>query len=182
MCENFKSILCFCPLLPSLSPTSYNLFDLTLFFTPKQQSGAKANAPPLLPFRVWYGFNSVDNGSHRLTITPEQATFRLASGLSLPSKSALSDRRANWSCSYMSMDFSPWGMAFLCWESTRDAETEIYAGRKHCEAQETESSHQALLVTMGMLYIVIHFLLTFPLFLFRDDPTREEKCCTLDSR
>lgn len=49
-------------------------------------------------------------------------------------------------------------------------------------ARETESSHQAWLVTIGMLYIVIHFLSTFPPLLFRDDPAREEKCCTLDSR
>lgn len=49
-------------------------------------------------------------------------------------------------------------------------------------AQETESNHQTFLVTTGMLYIVIRFLLTFPLFLFWDDPTREEKCCTLDNR
>lgn len=26
------------------------------------------------------------------------------------------------------------------------------------------------------------FLSTFPLFLFRDDPMREEKCCSLDNR
>lgn len=31
------------------------------------------------------------------------------------------------------------------------------------------------MVTTGMLYIVIHFLSTFPSFLFQDDPTREEK-------
>lgn len=43
-------------------------------------------------------------------------------------------------------------------------------------ASETESSHQAWLATMGMLYIVIHFLSTFLLFLFWDDPMREEKC------
>lgn len=55
-------------------------------------------------------------------------------------------------------------------------------GKKTAGARETESSHQAWLVTMGMLYIVIHFLSTFPPFLFRDDPMREEKCCTLDSR
>lgn len=131
MCENLESILCFVSTAAPFTPAFYNLFDLSFFYTQTVKWNCSKSLPLLL-FRVWYGFNSVDNGSHRLTITPEQATFRLASGLSLPSKSALSDRRANWSCSYMSMDFSPWGMAFLCWERARDAETEIYAGRKHC--------------------------------------------------
>lgn len=49
-------------------------------------------------------------------------------------------------------------------------------GENAVGAGETESSHQAWLVTMGMLYIVIHFLSTFPPFLFWDDPMREEKC------
>lgn len=54
-------------------------------------------------------------------------------------------------------------------------------GENTVGAQETKSSHKGVLVTMGMLYIVIYFLLTFPPFLFRDDPLREEKCCALDS-
>lgn len=85
MCENlqFFLIVLSCPITPHIC--------LISFITKKQI----------------HGFNSVGNSFHRLTITPEQATFRLASGLSLPSKSALSDRYANWSCSYMSMDFSP---------------------------------------------------------------------------
>lgn len=48
-------------------------------------------------------------------------------------------------------------------------------GENAVGAGETESSHQSWLVTMGMLYIVIHFLSTFPPFLFLDDPVREEK-------
>lgn len=104
MCENlqFFLIVLSCPITPHICLIS---------FITKQQI---------------HGFNSVGNSFHRLTITPEQATFRLASGLSLPSKSALSDRYANWSCSYMSMDFSPWGLAFLCWERTSDIDTAIY--------------------------------------------------------
>lgn len=51
-------------------------------------------------------------------------------------------------------------------------------GENNVGAQETESSHQTFLVTMGMLYIVIHFLC----FCFEDDPMREEKCCPPDSR
>lgn len=52
----------------------------------------------------------------------------------------------------------------------REGETQPCAGAKALGAGETESSHQAPLATMGMLYIVIHFLSTFPLFLFRMTP------------
>lgn len=60
----------------------------------------------------------------------------------------------------MSMDFSPGGLAFLCREQQirRHRYTQ---GENIVGAQETESCHQAFLVTMGMFYIVIHFLLTF---------------------
>lgn len=82
----------------------------------------------------------------------------------------------------MSMDFSPCGLGLSLLKTSerhrdRDARWEKTVG-----AQETEYSHQGFLITMGMPYIVIHFLLTFPLFLFWDDPMREEKCCALDSR
>lgn len=97
------------------------------------------------------------------------------------------------------MDFSPRGLAFLCRERERERESDMQRARDRQRkieregdryvlgentvgAQETESSHPPWLVTMGMLYIVIHFLSTFPPFLFWDDPMREEKCCTLDSR
>lgn len=73
------------------------------------------------------------------------------------------------------------------WPFSSEKEQEIQRqryrlGENSVGAQETESIHQGFLITMGMLYIVGHFLLTFPPFLFWDDPMREEKCCALDSR
>lgn len=62
-------------------------------------------------------------------------------------------------------------------EKERKRERGCYVlGDNTVGAGETESSHRAWLATMGMLYIVIHFLSTFSLFLFWDDPMREEKC------
>lgn len=79
----------------------------------------------------------------------------------------------------MSMDFFPLRSGlFSCSERERDRERKKKreGGENAVGAGETESSHQAWLVTMGMLYIVIHFLSTFPSFLFWGDLAREEKC------